>query len=54
MTGFSQFFDSSQWNQVQAAFRNRAFFSSRVAEVNILAAMRERVAKYAAMEAIML
>ena len=39
--------DSSQWNQVQAAFRNRAFFSSRVAEVNILAAMRERVAKYA-------
>ena len=39
--------DSSQWNQIQAGFRNRAFFLSRVAEVNILAAMRERVAKYA-------
>ena len=39
--------DSSQWNQIQAGLRNRAFFSSRVAEVNILAAMRERVAKYA-------
>jgi len=39
--------DSSQWNQIQAGFRNRAFFSSRVAEVDILAAMRERVAKYA-------
>ncbi len=39
--------DSSQWNQIQAGFRNRAFFSSRVAEVNILAAMRGRVAKYA-------
>ena len=39
--------DSSQWNQIQAGLRNRAFFSSRIAEVNILAAMRERVAKYA-------
>ena len=39
--------DSSQWNQIQAGFRNRAFFSSRVAEVNILAAMRGRVAEYA-------
>lgn len=39
--------DSSLWNQIQAGFRNRAFFLSRVAEVNILAAMRERVAKYA-------
>ena len=39
--------DSSQWNQIQAGLRNRAFFSSRVAEVNILAAMREPVAKYA-------
>ena len=39
--------DSSQWNQIQAGFRNRAFFSSRIAEVNILAAMRGRVAKYA-------
>ncbi len=39
--------DSSQWNQIQAGFRNRAFFSSRVAEVNILAAMREKAAEYA-------
>lgn len=39
--------DSSQWNQIQAGLRNRAFFSSRVAEVNILAAMRERTAEYA-------
>lgn len=35
--------DSSQWNQIQAGFRNRAFFSSRVAQVNILAAMRDKV-----------
>lgn len=39
--------DSSQWNQFQAAFRNRAFFSSRIAEVNILSALRGRVAEYA-------
>ena len=39
--------DSSQWNQIQAGLRNRAFFSSRVAEVNILSAMRERAAEYA-------
>ncbi len=39
--------DSSQWNQIQAGFRNRAFISSRVAEVNILAAMRNKVAEYA-------
>ena len=39
--------DSSQWNQIQAAFRNRAFFSSRIAEVNILSALRGRVAEYA-------
>ena len=39
--------DSSQWNQIQAGFRNRAFFSSRIAEVNILAAMRDKVAEYA-------
>ena len=39
--------DSSQWNQVQAGFRNRAFFLSRVAEVNIIASMRERTAEYA-------
>lgn len=38
--------DSSQWNQVQAGFRNRAFFSSRVAEVKIITAMRDRVADY--------
>ena len=39
--------DSSQWNQIQAGFRNRAFFSSRIANVNILAAMRDKVAEYA-------
>ncbi|MBR3072148.1 hypothetical protein [Fibrobacter sp.] len=39
--------DSSQWNQIQAGLRNRAFFSSRVAEVNILAAMRDKAAEYA-------
>ena len=39
--------DSSQWNQIQAGYRNRTFLSSRIANVNILAAMRERVAKYA-------
>ena len=39
--------DSSQWNQIQAGLRNRAFFSSRVAEVNILAAMRRKAAEYA-------
>ncbi len=39
--------DSSQWDQIQAGFRNRAFFSSRVAEVNILAAMRDKVREYA-------
>lgn len=38
--------DSSQWNQIQAGFRNRAFFLSRVAEVNIVSAMRGRVADY--------
>lgn len=38
--------DSSQWNQIQAGLRNRAFFSSRVAEVNILAAMRDKVREY--------
>lgn len=38
--------DSSQWNQIQAGFRNRAFFSSRIAEVNILAAMRDKVREY--------
>ena len=39
--------DSSQWNQIQAGLRNRAFFSSSVAQVNILDAMRRRVAEYA-------
>ena len=39
--------DSSQWNQIQASLRNRAFFSSRVAQVNILAAMRDKVREYA-------
>ena len=38
--------DSSQWNQIQAGLRNRAFFSSRVANVNILAAMRDKVREY--------
>lgn len=39
--------DSKEWNQVQAAFRNRAFFSSQVAQANIIQAMRGRVAEYA-------
>lgn len=39
--------DSSQWNQIQAGFRNRAFISSRVAKVNILDAMRRKAAEYA-------
>jgi hypothetical protein len=39
--------DSKEWNQVQAAFRNRAFFSSQVAQANIVQAMRQRVAEYA-------
>lgn len=39
--------DSKEWNQVQAAFRNRAFFSSQVAHANIIQAMRQRVSEYA-------
>lgn len=39
--------DSKEWNQVQAAFRNRAFFSSQVAQANIIQAMRQRVSEYA-------
>lgn len=39
--------DSSQWNMVQAGLRNRAFFSSQVAELNILAALRERASEFA-------
>lgn len=40
--------DSKEWNQVQAAFRNRAFFSSQVTQVNIVEAMRQQVSDYAA------
>ena len=39
--------DSSQWNQIQAGLRNRAFFSSRIAEVRILDALRLDTAEYA-------
>ena len=39
--------DSRQWNLVQAGFRNRAFFSSRVASVRVLAALREGTEEYA-------
>ena len=39
--------DSSQWNQIQAGLRNRAFFSSRIAKVNIIDAMRRKAAEYA-------
>jgi len=39
--------DSKEWNQVQAAFRNRAFFFSQVAQANIIQAMRGRVVEYA-------
>ena len=39
--------DSRQWNRVQAAIRNRAFFSSQVARLDILAALRDRAAEYA-------
>jgi hypothetical protein len=39
--------DSKEWNQVQAAFRNRAFFSSQVVQANIAQSMRQRVAEYA-------
>ena len=38
--------DSSQWNRIQAGLKNRAFFSSRVTQVNLLSAIRERVAEY--------
>ena len=40
--------DSKEWNTIQAALRNRAFFSSCIAEANILQAMRHRAAEYAA------
>lgn len=39
--------DSRQWNLVQAGFRNRAFFSSRIAKVRVLAALREGTEEYA-------
>ena len=38
--------DSSQWNQIQAGFRNRAFFSSQVAKMNILEAIHARTVEY--------
>ena len=40
--------DSSQWNGIQAALRDRAFFSSQVANVKILHAARSMVAEQAA------
>ena len=40
--------DSSQWNGIQAALRDRAFFSSQVAEMKILHAARSMVAEQAA------
>ncbi len=40
--------DSSQWNQIQAGLRNRAFFSSKIAQVNIVDALRDKASKYAA------
>lgn len=38
--------DSRQWNSIQAGLRDRAFFSSRVAQANILDALRKRTAEY--------
>ena len=40
--------DSRSWNGIQAALRDRAFFSSTVAEMKILHAAREMVAGRAA------
>ena len=39
--------DSSQWNSIQAGLRDRAFFSSKVAEMNILDAAQQISAEYA-------
>ena len=39
--------DSRKWNGIQAGLRDRAFFSSRVAQANILDALRQRSAEYA-------
>jgi len=38
--------DSREWNSIQAGLRDRAFFSSRVAEANILDALQNRTAIY--------
>lgn len=38
--------DSREWNSVQAGLRDRAFFSSRVAQANILDALQKRTAEY--------
>lgn len=42
--------DSSEWNSIQAGLRDRAFFSAKVAEANILHAMRDLASKQAAGE----
>ena len=34
---------SSEWNSIQAAFRDRAFFSARVSSIRLLDAMREKI-----------
>jgi len=39
--------DSRDWNTIQAGMRDRAFFSSKVAEVNILDAARKFSSEYA-------
>ena len=39
--------DSSQWNSIQAGLRDRAFFSSKVAEMNILDAAQKISSEYA-------
>ena len=36
--------DSSQWNSIQAGLRDRAFFSSQVAQANILQGLRQMAA----------
>ena len=39
--------DSSQWNRVQAGLRDRAFFSSKFAEMSILEAAQKISSEYA-------
>lgn len=39
--------DSSQWNSIQAGLRDRAFFSSKVAEMSILEAAQKISSEYA-------